>query len=364
MKYTLRLMFLLVLAVTACDQNETYQEMKLNHLQVIGSHNSYKIAIEKPLLWLLISKDSSASALDYAHLSIQEQLDLGLRGLELDVLYDPEGGLYQSPVGFEILDSLGLPKLEYDPDGELRNPGFKVFHIPDIDFRSHCLTFKGCLSEIREWSMSNPGHLPIFITINPKNSGVDRPGFTEVIPFDATVLAALDLEIRELFDEEELILPANVKGNEKELKTAVEKNGWPLLDAVRGKVLLVLDAGPDITNEYVSGNYYSKVMFVNVPAGHPASAFFIINDPIADEASIKDLVQRGFMVRTRADANTQEAREGDLSRFEAAKRSGAQLISTDYYLKELSPNGQFSITFQPESYSRCNPVSSQNPCEL
>lgn len=357
-------MSLFILAITACDFTETSQQMKLNQLQVIGSHNSYKIAIEKPLMKLLISEGPGAGGLDYAHLPLKEQLDLGLRGLELDVLYDPEGSRYQSPVGFKILDSIGLPKLEYDPDEELKNPGFKVFHIPDIDFRSHCLTFKGCLTEIKEWSDTNPDHLPIFITINPKNSGVSKPGFTKVIPFDADVLTALDQEIRELFDDNRLILPGSVKGNERDLKTAVEKNGWPPLDVVRGQMMFVLDAGREITTEYLSGDYYSKPMFVNVPADHSASAFFILNDPIADEVTIKELVQMGFMVRTRADANTQEARRGDLSRFEAAKRSGAQLISTDYYLPELSPDGQFGITFQPESYIRCNPVSSKNPCKL
>ena len=42
----------------------------------------------------------------------------------------------------------------------------------------------------------------------------------------------------------------------------------------------------------------------------------------------------GYMVRTRADANTLEARVGDLARLQAALKSGAQFISTDYYLDE------------------------------
>lgn len=82
-------------------------------------------------------------------------------------------------------------------------------------------------------------------------------------------------------------------------------------------------------------------MFVTVSEDHPAAAFFILNDPVAQETRIRNLVQQGFMVRTRADANTQEAHAGNLSRFEAAKRSGAQLISTDYYLSEQSPDGEF-----------------------
>jgi len=40
-------------------------------------------------------------------------------------------------------------------------PGFKVFHIPDIDYRSGCVTFCRCLKEIDTWSRAHPGHLPI-----------------------------------------------------------------------------------------------------------------------------------------------------------------------------------------------------------
>ena len=38
------------------------------------------------------------------------------------------------------------------------------------------------------------------------------------------------------------------------------------------------------------------------------------------------------MVRTRADANTMQARNNDTSQREQAFASGAQAISTDYYL--------------------------------
>ena len=70
------------------------------------------------------------------------------------------------------------------------------------------------------------------------------------------------------------------------------------------------------------------------------------------------------MIRTRSDADTREARTGDKSRFEAAIRSGAQVITTDYYQKSLSPNKDFEITFDGK-YSQCNPVLSKSPtCHL
>ena len=52
----------------------------------------------------------------------------------------------------------------------------------------------------------------------------------------------------------------------------------------------------------------------------------------------------GYLVRTRSDANTTEARENDYSRFEAALESGAQIISTDYYLPDTLFGNAFHIT--------------------
>jgi hypothetical protein len=45
---------------------------------------------------------------------------------------------------------------------------------------------------------------------------------------------------------------------------------------------------------------------------------------------IRDLVGRGYVVRTRADADTREARADDPTRRRLALASGAQWVSTDY----------------------------------
>ncbi len=61
------------------------------------------------------------------------------------------------------------------------------------------------------------------------------------------------------------------------------------------------------------------------------TAFLKYEDPRGKEAEITQYVQAGYMVRTRADADTKEARSGDVTRREAAFTSGAQIVSTDYY---------------------------------
>ena len=356
--------FLLSISVCLPLASLIGQTLKLNQTQVIGSHNSYKIGIEKPLMDMILSERPEAKGLDYTHIPITQQLDLGLRSLEIDVLYDPDGGRFSKPKGLDMLKAQGMEAKPYSAD-PMKDPGFKVLHIPDIDFRTHCSTFKVCLSDIRDWSKSHSDHLPIIITINPKSSGLDRPGFTKVIPFDAKVLDALDKEIFEIFKTIELITPSQVKGRKKTLRQAIVVNGWPDLAKARGKVLFVLDAGKELTELYLAGDEdYAKPMFSNTDPENPHAAFFIMNDPVKQEKDIVDRVKMGFMVRTRSDADTREARTGDKSRFEAAIRSGAQVITTDYYQKSLSPNKDFEITFDGK-YSQCNPVLSKSTtCHL
>lgn len=340
------------------------QDLRMNETQVIGSHNSYKIGIERPLMEMIVAERPEAIGLDYKHIPLTEQLDLGLRSLEIDVLYDPEGGRFAKPKGLEMLAGQGKEAMAYDPSA-MMDPGFKVLHVPDIDFRTHCSTFKGCLSQVREWSRSHSDHLPVIITINPKTSGLDRPGFTEVLPFDKKVLDALDKEIFEIFSADHLITPKSVKGKAKTLRSAVVDKGWPGLKMARGKILFVFDAERDLTERYIAGDdSYSRPMFANTSSDNPHAAFLIMNDPVKHEKAISDLVKQGFMIRTRSDADTREARSGDRTRFEAAMRSGAQVITTDYYLMSLSPNQDFEIVFDGK-YSRCNPVlMKEEGCEL
>lgn len=340
------------------------EKMTLNEIQVIGSHNSYKQTIERPIMKMILEKDSNSIGLDYEHLPIKDQLDLGLRGLEIDVLHDPQGGRYKNPVGLRRLKENGAEFLPYDTIDEMSKAGLKVLHVPDIDFRSHCLTFKNCLTEVKEWSDANPDHLPIIITINPKESGLDEPGFTKVLPFTPQVLDSLDQEILSVFSFEELITPDIVKGDRASLREAVTTIGWPSLQESKGKVFFVLDAGESITAMYIKESLKGKPMFPNVEEKNPDAAFFIMNDPKAQQEEIKKRVKAGFMVRTRADADTREARANDLTRFDAAVASGAQLISTDYYLSRLSPSGKFQIAFKDGKYESCNSLISPEKCKL
>lgn len=328
------------------------EKFKLNEIQVIGSHNSYKIGIEKPLFDYLLKNKPTLSSLEYEHIPLSEQLNLGLRGLELDVFYDPKGGYYSDPQGLEIVRSLGAEPQPFDVEQKLQLPGLKIFHVQEIDFRSHQLLFNDALMELKKWSQANDGHTPIIITINAKDSEI--PLTRKPLPFTAEALQSIDKEIRKVFDEESLITPDMVRGNFETLELAVLTNGWPSLKEVKNRFLFVLDEGKEKTNEYLSNFQNSKgaVLFVNKEEGNPNAAFRIINDPIKNFEKIKNLVALGYMVRTRADGDTKEARKNDYSRFKKAKASGAQLITTDYYLPSTLFKSDFKIIFENGGYEK------------
>ena len=46
---------------------------------------------------------------------------------------------------------------------------------------------------------------------------------------------------------------------------------------------------------------------------------------------IQNYIDQGFIVRTQADSETEQARTGSYTRMNSALESGAQIINTDYY---------------------------------
>jgi hypothetical protein len=327
--------------------------IKLNQIQVIGSHNSYKIAIEKEIMdYLRNMNPAIANSLEYEHLPLSEQLDLGLRNLELDVNHDPEGGRYAAPKGLDIIKSKGIEPLPYDAANKLQAPGLKLFHAQDIDFRSHHLLFTDALMELLTWSNAHPDHSPIFILINAKDSPI--PGMLAPLPFTATALDSIDMEISSVLPLEKLITPELVIGENKSLESAILGQGWPDLDKVKGRFLFVLDENEAKINRYLEKhpNLNNATFFVNVPEGNPNAGFMVINDPIASFEKIRDMVAKGYMVRTRADSDTKQARLNDYSQFEKAKASGAQVISTDYYYPSQLFESTYRVSFENGRFER------------
>ena len=81
-----------------------------------------------------------------------------------------------------------------------------------------------------------------------------------------------------------------------------------------------------------------------------------VNDPVNAQQRIQRLVKAGFIVRTRADADTQQARRSDVRRRDLALSSGAQFVSTDY--PESDPRlSDYRVQLPGGIVARANPVS-------
>lgn len=338
--------------------------VRINQIQVVGTHNSYHAGLAPSEAKLLQQKNPKLfRALEYRHRPLDEQLTSGVRQIELDIYADSQGGRYAHPQGPGAVAAAGLPKdPDFDPEGLMGKPGFKVMHVQDLDYRSTCQQLIACLKIVRDWSQAHKDHVPIFILLETKQSELP-PQYHARSPekFTPATFDALDAEIRAVFKPNELITPDQVRGKYATLEAAVLHNEWPILAAARGKVVFLMDQRP-VGPVYLQGHssLHGRIIFTNAEPGQPDCAFTEENDGSADE--IAALVRKGYLVRTRTDADTQQARTNDTTRRDLALASGAQILSTDYPQSEPSQWTTYAVGLPGGAVARCNPVNGPPSC--
>jgi len=370
------------------------EELRINEIQVLGTHNSYSLIPDSKLLahiepmmqnifkgfrqrmtpeqyeeWVEyhphFDKLSFAESLSYDFSEgLYAQLDAGLRSLEIDVFRDPDGGRFIDPAGYQLMLSAGHPMNSLRPHDTtgLEEPGFKVLHMPDVDFRSSCNLFRSCLSQLKHWSQGNPGHAPIFILLEAKNSsGIPLPNGTQVLPFDEKAFDKLDAEIISVLGRDRVITPDDVRGDYSTLEQAVTAGGWPKLSDSRGKFLFLLLTAMtgDGLSEYVVDrpNLEGRVAFLRSEPGQSFAAFLLIDNAIVRFSDIQARVREGYLVRTRSDIETYEAKVNDTRRMKAAFASGAQIVSTDFYREPNLYSTPYVVKLPGDDDYRCNPVN-------
>jgi hypothetical protein len=322
---------MLALAVPLAMARPKAAPLRSNDISVIGTHNSYKQAMPAATMKAIRAMSVPiAESLDYAHRPLTEQLDAGARQLEIDVNYDPAGGHYT--------------KGSTDP--KLLLPGFKVLHIAGIDNASSCVLLRECLGIIARWSARHPRHVPIMLLFNAKDEQYAARGGIDALRFDAAAWDALDAEIRAAMPVGTIITPDEVQGRYPTLRDAVRADHWPTLAKARGRFLFVLDETPDKVAAYRGErrSLEGRVFFINTDEDSPAAAYLTLN------------------VRTRADADTREARANDPRRRVAALASGAQYVSTDYLWPDPRFAGGYHVTLPGGGAARCNPVRKPAGC--
>ena len=309
---------LLILSTQITLSEDSEMGISINQIQFVGSHNSYKQAMPDSFVKQLMKVNPKLlESLDYEHIPLGDQLDLGIRKLELDIFYRAE------------------------------DKRFLVGHVQQIDMSSNCESLRICLTQIISWSDDNPSHSPIWISFNAKDNYILGLPTPEVFTPEAFLL--MDSIFEEMFGDK-LIRPRDIVDLQ-----------WPFLSEARGKFILILDES-GMKRDIYSEGWKQRPMFTNAPEGHPAAAIMIINDPIEQFEEIRRLVKAGYMVRTRADADTREARANDISRKVAAFESGAQAVSTDYYLPATNFGNEYQVSL-PKPI-KCNPITAPNDCKI
>lgn len=295
----------------------------MNHIQVIGTHNSYHVQPKEPLFSQIREVNPEAAlAWSYSHPPLNVQLDNGVRNLEIDTFYDPE---------------------------EIR-----VLHNPEYDFETTCETFEECLETLLTWSEANPDHVPIIVLVQAKRYWMEEGGEAAKV-FAADALNQLDAELLSVFPLEKLIMPDDVRGDAKTLEAAILSNGWPTLEQTRGRFLFALHDRLEISDVYAKDrpSLEGRPMFSTTRAGRPDASILVINNPTDPEITVR--VKQGYIVRTRADANVKEPEAGDTHRRDAALASGAHIVTTDFPVNQPHPETGYFVSLPGGVAARCHP---------
>ncbi len=326
--YVFALVFaLLVAPLSGClglvgDDTDALDEdiltpLRINHLQVKGTHNSYHLAPNGPTL----------RQYDYSHEPLEVQAeDFSVRQFELDIWWSPGQNL-------------------------------QVYHN-QYDRGTTCQTLEQCLTDLLVWSQSNPSHVPLMIWIEPKEWTWATTDLTTVIEAQ-NMLEDIEQGLIDVWPRELVITPDDVRGSHADVSTAVTTDGWPLLEESRGKVMFILLAGGDLRADYHSQhpNLEGAVMFTKAVENTPEAAIFSNTNPEGDGERIQRLVEEGYIVRSRADdAVDGEADNNETTRLEAAIAVGAHTITTDY------PAKVDGIDYWVDLGVGCNPISAPPDC--
>lgn len=278
--------------------------VKLNEIAVMGTHNSYQLLGTLPKRGLMktlqiISFGAVENKAVFEMDTFTEQLEQGIRNLEIDI---------------ETVDDEG-------------DVSFIVTHKAIIDNVSSAYNLAKGLEEIAMWSDNNPGHLPVYLLIEPKD---DVPSINNMKNFSLEYALELDKVLRQVLGDR-LFTPQQVMGDYESFEEMRKADGWPTLKESAGKIIVLLHTC-DVTQKYIDTDTSIKTqaMFPMLLFGDidkPYASFILDNDPvIASENNKKTVDENNLMVRTRADDYPDFSDE----RYKSADNCGSHIITTDY----------------------------------
>jgi len=177
---------------------------------------------------------------------LTDALDRGNQVVELDV-YDDSG----LPVKHNPGDSISQNNCRGGAGGWLRD----------------------CLADVRAWSDAHPGHLPITVQLDLKPGALIFGGWNSSAKaeLDSTVAQQLGAKV---YQPEALRAYTGYAS----LREGVYRTGWPSVDALRGRVIVLMMGGPigdknDTQEEYINQFGASAHIFV-CPEAHEPKHFY------------------------------------------------------------------------------------------
>ncbi len=286
--------------------------VKLNEIAVMGTHNSYQLLGTLPKRGLMktlqiisfgVVENKAVFEMD----TFTEQLEQGIRNLEIDI---------------ETVDD----------EGDI---SFIVTHSAIIDNVSSAYNLAKGLEEIAMWSDNNPGHLPIYLLIEPKD---DVLSINNMKNFSLEYALEFDKVLRQVLGDR-LLTPAQAMGEYESFEEMRKADDWPALTQVAGKIIVLMHPC-SVTQEYIDTDISIKTqaMFPMLRFGDidkTYASFILDNDPVgAAENNKKTVDENNLMVRTRADDYPDFSDE----RYNFADNCGSHIITTDYPPRSVREN--------------------------
>ena len=292
------------------DPNDS--SIKLNDIQILASHNSYKkkgSALGKFFIGLGDSFEE-ANALKYGYRNLTDQFDSGIRSMEIDL--------------------------------RLRKTSFVLTHVPLVDNSSVAPDFSMALEEIKLFSDNNPNHIPIIMLMEIKDDWMILDHALQQIGPEQ--LETLDQLLMDKLGDT-LFKPSEMLETGKSIMETITTTGWPSVQSLLGKVIFVLHPGSFTTPYYeLDQTLSTQAMFPGVYKDdvNQEYATFVVHNDI-DIPSISALVDQGFIVRTRID----DYLIFEHDNYDNAILSGAQILSSDFTIGRSDLNS-LDVIYLPD----------------
>ena len=351
---------LLVLLLWTCGAASG--AVRLNQIQVVGTHNSYHVEASPAEKALRIGSGLiDESTLEYGFPPLTEQLDLqGVRQIELDVWADPAGGLYAAP----RLRTLALEG-PYDP--AMSSPASRSCTSRTTTTARRASRSRRACRRSRPGRTPIRGHVPLAILRRAQGHGAAASASPprsrcrgRACRWTRSTRRSAPSSRPSASSSRTRARPPPDAGGRRAARRLAGARGEPRQGAVpdgqRRALPHALPARAIRACAAACSSPTARPACPTPPSSRPTTRRG------AELARIRRAVRLGYVVRTRADEDTREARSGDMRRARRALASGAQWVSTDYPAPGIAARFGTDYVVRLPRPARCNPVNAPRGC--